>query len=176
MEAGLQLEIELTDDVITDAMNALESWRDTTTGLVFRLDGAFLDALVDGGYVREEAAAGSPPRLSGSEGTAGGKAKLFASRAFAPPPRPTAVQRSLPEEIPGPSKGTTVLMRLRKARGTQTQIPFRIAETFFKGIASVRSAHSGIVHGLQPAMAHGNRNTTKLVIPAPSEGFFVEPR
>ena len=176
VEAGLQLDTKLTDNVITDAMNALESWRDTTTRLVFRLDVAFLDALVDGGYVREEAATEPPSRPSGSEGTAGGKAGLFASRAFAPPPRPgaarsdpgprpTTARLSLPEEAPGSSEGTTVLMRLRKARGTQTQIPFRIAETFFKGIVSVRSAHSGIAHGLQPAKAHGNRNTIKLEIP-----------
>ena len=33
VEAGLELDTALTDNVITDAMNALESWRDTTTNL-----------------------------------------------------------------------------------------------------------------------------------------------
>ena len=179
VEAGLQLDTALTDNVITDAMNALESWRDTATKLVFRLDSAFLAALLDEGYVKAEAATRPPPRRSGSAGADGRKTKLFASRAFAPPPRPETATTdpgyrgslllhsspdtgATPQEVPG---GATVLMRLRKARGTQTQIPFRVADTFFKGVTSVKSAHSGIVHGLNPAQAHGNRNTIKMEMP-----------
>nr|WP_302478117.1 phospholipase D family protein [Ruegeria atlantica] len=171
VEAGLQLDTALTDDVVTDAMNALESWRDTSTKLAFRLDSAFLQALFEEGYVRDEAATRPPRRRPRGEENA---TKLFGSRVFTPPPRPVSTPTvtaatSTPAPTASPthaaSAGTTVLMRLRKARGTQTQIPFRVAETFFKDITSVESVQSGIVHGLNPAQAHGNRNTIKLEIP-----------
>jgi hypothetical protein len=60
-------------------------------------------------------------------------------------------------------------MRLRKAsvtdRPTQTQIPFRVVDTFFKDANEVRSAHSGDAHGINEATARGGRNTIKLEIP-----------
>jgi hypothetical protein len=60
-------------------------------------------------------------------------------------------------------------MRLRKAslteRPTQTQIPFRVVDTFFRGATEVRSTHSGEAHGIIEASARGSRNTIKLEIP-----------
>jgi hypothetical protein len=60
-------------------------------------------------------------------------------------------------------------MRLRKAhvrdRPTQTQIPIRVADTFFQGVTEVQSAHSGQRHGIIEATARGGRNTMKLEIP-----------
>jgi hypothetical protein len=60
-------------------------------------------------------------------------------------------------------------MRLRKAsardRPTQTQIPFRVADSFFRSASVVRSTHSGLVHKIHEASARGGRNTIKLEIP-----------
>jgi hypothetical protein len=73
--------------------------------------------------------------------------------------------------------GTVLLMRLRKAsvtdRPTQTQIPFRVVDTFFQGATAVRSAHDGVSHGIIAATARGNRNTIKLEIP--EMRTFAEP-
>jgi hypothetical protein len=60
-------------------------------------------------------------------------------------------------------------MRLRKAsvtdRPTQTQIPFRVIDTFFKNATQARSVHTGEAHGIIEASARGGRNTIKLEIP-----------
>jgi hypothetical protein len=68
-------------------------------------------------------------------------------------------------------------MRLRKAhvtdRPTQTQIPIRVADTFFKRVSDVQSAHSGEHHGIIEATARGGRNTMKLEIPEMRD--FVQP-
>ncbi len=73
--------------------------------------------------------------------------------------------------------GTVLLMRLRKAsvtdRPTQTQIPFRAVDTFFKDATEVRSSSSGEIHGIIHASARGGRNTIKLEIPEMRD--FVEP-
>ena len=68
-------------------------------------------------------------------------------------------------------------MRLRKAslttRTTQTQIPIRVADTFFHGVTEVQSAHSGLRHGIHEATARGGRNTMKLEIPEMAD--FAQP-
>lgn len=68
-------------------------------------------------------------------------------------------------------------MRLRKAsataRRTQTQIPFRVVDTFFGAATNVQSAQSGQRHGIIQATARGNRNTIKLEIPEMRD--FAEP-
>jgi hypothetical protein len=60
-------------------------------------------------------------------------------------------------------------MRLRKAsitdRPTQTQIPFRVVDTFFGNATEVRSVSSNEARGIIQASARGNRNTIKLEIP-----------
>jgi hypothetical protein len=68
-------------------------------------------------------------------------------------------------------------MRLRKAhvrdRPTQTQIPIRVANTFFRGVNEVQSAQSGQVRGIIQATARGGLNTIKLEIPEMRQ--FAEP-
>lgn len=175
VEAGLQLDTKLTDGVIVDAVDALASWRDTSTSLAVRLDQPFLNSLYTEGYVKDEAAT-RPPKRSGTK-PGGAATKLFGSRSYSAPPKPsspapvTATAAVSPPAISAiqpaaaAPMGTVVLMRLRKARGTQTQIPFRVAGTFLNGVRNVVSTQSGLTHGLNPAHAHGIKNTIKLEIP-----------
>ena len=179
VEAGLQLDTKPGDGVIVDAIDALSSWRDTSTQLAARLDAKFLSLLGDEGYVKDEASTLAAFRKGRGKGGVVRK-KLFGTRSYTPPARPGAAEKAsakgakaavaptpnaaAPEPEAAPT-GTTVLMRLRFARGTQTQIPFRVFETFLKGFTSVQSTHTGVEHGLQPAMAHGKSNTIKLEIP-----------
>lgn len=195
VEAGLQLDTQLSDQVIGDAMNAIGSWLDPSTNLVHRLDGPFLTRLVAEGYVPTEGAARRAMSQSLAKRAKG--AKLFGSRSYLPPkpsqnPTPAAVVGpgvpSAPQPAPsvpvaspsGPvasPSGSVLLMRLRKAsvtdRPTQTQIPIRLVQTFFAGVSSVESAHSGVIHGLHQASARGSVNTIKLEIP--EMRHFVDP-
>ncbi|GGA29012.1 MULTISPECIES: phospholipase D-like domain-containing protein [Salipiger] len=176
VEAGLQLDTKLTDNVIVDAVDALASWRDTSTDLAVRLDQPFLNLLYSEGYVKDEANT-RPPKRSGTKPGGGAAAKLFGTRSYSAPAKPavtttgaaTVASSTQPTSTAQPTAaapmGTVVLMRLRKARGTQTQIPFRVAGTFLKGVTNVVSAQSGVTHGINPAQAHGNPNTIKLEIP-----------
>jgi len=178
VEAGLQLDTQLSDQVIGDALDAIVSWRDLATNLVHRLDGPFLARLVDEGYVPTEAAARQEMSRTSAKRAKG--AKLFGSRSYSPPKPPKipkssgaagAVAPAAPQPVaPVPSPpGSALLMRLRKAsvidRPTQTQIPMRVVQTFFAGVSSVQSAHSGVTHGLHQASARGAVNTIKLEIP-----------
>ena len=180
VEAGLQLDTHISDQVIADAMNAIDSWLDPSTNLVHRLDGQFLTRLVDEGYVPTEGAAHRAMSQSFAKRAKG--AKLFGSRSYLPPKPsqtkipavavgpgvPLAPQQARTVPMPSPS-GSVLLMRLRKAsvtdRPTQTQIPMRLVQTFFAGVLSVESAHSGTIHGLHQASARGYVNTIKLEIP-----------
>ena len=191
VEAGLQLDTQLSDQVIGDAMDAMVSWRDLATNLVHRLDGPFLTRLVDEGYVPTEAAVRREMSRTSAKRAKG--AKLFGSRSYSPPKSPkfhkpaagqgavgaaasVAPQPVSPAPAPSPS-GSALLMRLRKAsvtdRPTQTQIPMRVVQTFFAGVSSVQSAHSGVTHGLHQASARGAVNTIKLEIP--EMRHFVDP-
>lgn len=178
VEAGLQLDTELSDQVIGDAVDAIVSWRDLATNLVHRLDGPFLTRLVEEGYVPTEAAARHDMSRTAARRAKG--ARLFGSRSYSPPRPPkvakspgtagTAASVSATPVTPVPSPpGSALLMRLRKAsvtdRPTQTQIPMRVVQTFFAGVSSVQSAHSGVTHGLHQASARGAVNTIKLEIP-----------
>ena len=179
VEAGLQLDTKLSDQVIVDALDAITSWREPATNLVHRLDGPFLTRLVDEGYVPTEAAARQDMSRASAKRAKG--AKLFGSRSYSPPKPPKitkalgasgAAAAPLPLQplAPTPSPpGSALLMRLRKAsvtdRPTQTQIPMRVVQTFFSGVSSVESSHSGVTHGLHQASARGSVNTIKLEIP-----------
>lgn len=174
VEAGLQLDTALTDDIIGNAVDAMASWRDTSSDFAIRLDYDLLSKLFDNGYVKEEAQTRPPARTKRKKSDGTASEKLFGSRTYAPPNRSKTktgiasaakVKPKAKESAKADPTGTTVLMRLRKARGTQTQIPFRVAENFFKGIKSVESSQSGVVHSLNPAKAHGAQNTIKLEIP-----------
>ncbi len=175
IEAGLQVDTSLGDAVIEEAADALSSWRDATAGMAVKLDPEFLSSLVAEGYVVEEAATRATERgRRAARGARPGR-RLFGSRAFTAParaprpgspaaPEPSTVHPAASPAAPAP-EGTAILMRLRMARGTQTQIPFRVAKNFFSEVTEVRSAHTGARHGLQLATAHGRQNTTKLEIP-----------
>ena len=51
VEAGLQVDTELQATVIAQAVEALDSWRDTTTGLTIKLDASLLSQLSAEGYL-----------------------------------------------------------------------------------------------------------------------------
>nr|WP_256490267.1 phospholipase D family protein [Ideonella oryzae] len=183
VEAGLQVDVPVDAPVIGQALHALESWKDTESRLAIRLDGELLERLVLDGYVVEEARAQADrPRGNGAGRGLQGRQPLFGSRRVLPPPVPGAHRgeaaagreggpagaggAAMPPVAPA---GTVLLMRLRKAnqstRPTQTQIPLRVAHTFFDGVAEVQSAHTGERHGIRFAHARGGLNTLKLEIP-----------
>lgn len=180
VEAGLQVDTGIDAELVGQTLDALSSWKDTSTNLAARLDRSFLARLFAEGYVQNEATAQQwtrPARRSASGQTA---QPLFGTRRFAAPaPRPRANKPSQTVAQSGAvaSVGTVLLMRLRKAhakdRRTQTQIPFRVMDTFFKGAGAVRSAHSGEEHGIIEASARGGLNTIKLEIPEMRE--FSQP-
>ena len=152
-----------------------------------RLDSTLLAQLIAGGYVPNEAAARATVRQQRAANPLQPSTRLFGTRRFVPPTppaisaaAPAAGQGQTPQPVAplirpptGPAggvapAGTVLLMRLRKAsmtdRPTQTQIPFRVGDTFFQG-ATVRSAHDNVSHGIISASARGGRNTIKLEIP-----------
>lgn len=192
VEAGLQVDTGVEETVVAQALDAISSWKDTASELAVRLDPEFLERLSREGYVPDEAAARTKLRREGTRRSATGHPPLFASRRFAPPAnvrgtaRPAAPEAGRPARPAGAAppavqasvaQGTVLLMRLRKAsvtdRPTQTQIPFRVVDTFFQNATAVRSAHSDDEHGIIQASARGTRNTIKLEIPEMRE--FVQP-
>jgi len=193
IEAGLQVDTDVNASVVTQALDALSSWKDTTGRLAVRLDRDFLARLTDEGYVPDEARAREELRQARTRRAARATPPLFASKRFVPPPlapgvalpaapargreaRPAAADARLVAAAAAPA-GTVLLMRLRKAhvkdRPTQTQIPIRVADTFFRGVTEVQSSHSGQRHGIIEATARGGRNTMKLEIPEMRD--FVQP-
>ena len=187
VEAGLQVDVTIHDPVVAQTLDALASWKSDEGGLARRLDAALLAQLVVGGYVPSEAAARAAVKQRRAAKPAKPGARLFGTRRFVPPAPPIASasaptddQTQLPPVSPSAVSatnpiggvapaGTVLLMRLRKAsvtdRPTQTQIPFRVVDTFFQGAAAVRSAHDDVSHGIIAASARGGRNTIKLEIP-----------
>jgi len=200
VEAGLQVDTDVNASVIVQTLDALSSWKDTTSKLAMRLDMDFLDRLSKGGYVPEEAVIREEMCERAKRSTRRATPPLFASRRFAPPipasdivPRPAATPRprgtartasttpkplaASPVVQTSAPTGTALLMRLRKAsvtnRPTQTQIPIRIRNTFFADASDVRSNHSGDGHVISAASARGGPNTMKLEIPEMRN--FVDP-
>lgn len=192
VEAGLQVDTDINAPVVIEALDALSSWKDTTSKLAARLDRDFLARLSGEGYVPDEAKVRDELRRERTRPRGRGTPPLFASRRFMPPAlvpgearraapaRGQAPERGSPERRPAEARmsiGTVLLMRLRKAsvrdRPTQTQIPLRVRDTFFKDVAEVQSAHSSERHGIIEAAARGGRNTTKLEIPEMRN--FVQP-
>lgn len=185
VEAGLQVDTDVGATVISQALDAISSWKDTTNRLSIRLDRVFLDRLSSEGYVPDEAAASAQLRREKAKRSRRDSPPLFASRRFTPPgaareARPAASDGGQASRIPdqtGAEPGTVLIMRLRKAsvsaRRTQTQIPIRVVTTFFPNVSEVRSAHSDQVHGIIMASARGNLNTIKLEIPEMRE--YIQP-
>lgn len=198
-EAGLELDADINDPVITSAINALEAWRDTKFNLARELDAAFLDELVSNGYIYDEATVNSrsASRRATSGVNNGSGKKLFGSVSVTPPSKPSFAQPIPPAVKPAkqpsgkatstattPQVGTTpapiqatptttgqvLLMRVRKARGTQIQIPLAVMrEPFFTGVTQVFSVADGVLRGIHethPGRAKGkNPNTLKLEMP-----------
>ena len=182
VEAGLQTDGPVNSPIIVEVLDALASWKDTTSGLSFRLDAALLNRLVAEGYVPDEATARAQLRRV-RQRPAGGPRRppIFASRTFSPPSnaraaraaaRPAAAPRQAPAPAPpaqAPVTGNVLLMRLRRAsataRRTQVQIPIRVLNVFFAGINHVTSSHSGVAHNIIRAQARGITNTIKMEMP-----------
>ncbi len=192
VEAGLQIDTTVDASVVGQALDALSSWKDTTSRLAVRLDPAFLAQLVSDEYVIDEARALANMRAARGTRAARPTPPLFGARRVIPPSLATALVRRSPpargRAVPAAGSaapvlpaaapaGTVLLMRLRKAslttRTTQTQIPIRVADTFFQGVTEVQSAHSGLRHGIHEAAARGGRNTMKLEIPEMAD--FAQP-
>ncbi len=193
VEAGLQVDTDVNASVVAQTLDALLSWKDTTSRLAMRLDRDFLARLSREGYVPDEAAARDELRRERTRRSGRATPPLFASKRFVPPvpvpgmARPAARARGRAPLPAGPERspvaeararaGTVLLMRLRKAsvtdRPTQTQIPFRVVDTFFGNATEVRSTSSGEAHGIIQASARGTRNTIKLEIPEMRD--FVRP-
>lgn len=177
VEAGLQVDADVDSPLVGQALDALSSWRDTTSNLSVRLDQDFLEQLSRYGYVPNEAAARARMRRERMRSSRQDAAPLFAARRFVPPPsgaEPAAPSNpgsrgTKKQASTAAADGTVLLMRLRKAsatgRPTQTQIPFRVKDAFFVGATHVLSVHSYEQHGIHPASARGGRNTIKLEIP-----------
>lgn len=191
VEAGLQVETNVYARVVTQVLKAVEAWKNTDSRLALRLDADVLDGLFREGYVPEESSPGTTWKRRTSKRNSSGDPPLFGTRRYSPPPRPEGPPAGAPAKIaaslpsrpspsPAPAKsepGAVVLMRLRKAsatdRPTQTQLPFRVVDTFFQDAEAVRSAHSNREHPLIEAKARGDRNTVKLEIPEMRD--FLQP-
>ncbi len=196
VEAGLQVDTQIDNGVVTQALDALSSWKDTTNDLALRLDQALLARLSAEGYVPDEAAARDEIRRERTRRAARTGPPVFGSKRFMPPTLP-AVSRVVakvsptahpkvpatpspqsPGAVSAAPAGTVLLMRLRKAhvtdRPTQTQIPIRVVRGgFFQNAAAVRSTSNGQSHAIIRAVARGGLNTIKLEIPEMRD--FVQP-
>ena len=175
VEAGLRVDASADEDVIVQARQAIDSWRDPSTNMAKKLTDDLLDQLVANGYVTDENAMKTAQRKRQAARANRSGSKLFGARSYRAPSTPPAPQvtgknsgSAGPSAATAPA-GNVLLMRLRSAgpaRSTQTQIPKRLANTFFAGVVEVQSAHSATPHGINPAAARGNdSNTLKLEIP-----------
>lgn len=191
VEAGLQVDTEIDSGVIQHALDALSSWQDTSSKMALRLDDEILDALVKGGYVVDEAAAKAQIQKEKVGRFSRKEKPLFGARKYSAPAveKPGGKAKSatgsagssttaVPTALAAPpAVGSVLLMRLRRAseteRRTQTQIPIRVVNSFFKSSTNVTSAHSGLSHGIRTASARGTINTMKLEIPEMRD--FVDP-
>lgn len=176
-EAGLQVDCKSSDPLVADVIGAIDDWCDTTTGVARRLDPILLKQLEDSGYVKSEVALRQAMSQRRSSSRKPGTAALFGSVNYtapsplnsAPPTKntKTAAKKSSSQKSAIKAAGGSVLiMRIRTARGTQTQMPMPvIASAFFNGHTSVRSLHDGVTRGVHEARANGKVNTLKLEIP-----------
>lgn len=188
-EAGLELELDIENPIIVSAKNALDAWRDTTSGIARQLDAAFLDDLVSNGYVTDEASlkAEMASRRKASKTKSKAAKKLFKSVTVTPPPKPTpassgsilgvqagkkksaSASTTATSTLPSATSqqtGQALLMRVRTARGTQVQIPIR--EAFFSGVTQVYSVATGVqrgIHATYPDRDPSKPNTLKLEMP-----------
>ncbi len=189
-EAGLEIRAAVGDEVILSALNSLEAWRDIKSGLAKELTSTFLGELVANGYVKAEAVvrAEMAARKAAAKPKAGGTKKLFSSLSISAPARkplptatgPTGAKGTIastkkpiatPKTAAATATGQVLLMRVRKARGTQVQIPLAVMHTpFFTGATQVQSVVSNVTRGIHAthaarAKVGSNPNTLKLELP-----------
>lgn len=188
-EAGLEINVAVTDPVIVSAINALEAWRDISLGLARRLDAGFLAELVDNGYLKDEATVRAEAAARrASVGSRSGRKKLFGGVSVTPPAKPDSLSVAAPPAtaanvpqtgalsaptsapLAAATTGKVLLMRVRKARGTQVQIPLAVLrEPFFGGATEVISVADGVTRGIHATHAKraksANPNTLKLEMP-----------
>jgi len=194
-EAGLEITANIGDDVILSALNALGAWSDTSLGLAKALNSAFLGELVTNGYVKDEATvrAETAARKAAAKPKSGVTKKLFGTLSIsAPAHKSSATSAPVTTASSGTAKkkavnlqsntklshtspaGQVLLMRVRKARGTQIQIPLAVMATpFFTGASQVLSVASSVTRGIHAthaarAGAGANPNTLKLEMPETS--------
>lgn len=159
-EAGLQLDAPIADPVITDARTALAAWRDTASGLARRLDTTLLNDMLALGYIFPEVELRRRRKQSDDHSKKkrpAGSQPLFKFQKITRPSSPTTSAGGTN------TAGTILLMRVRRSRGTQVQIPFKLYDSpFFAGFTAIVSAQDGHPRGLNPA---GGRNTLKVEMP-----------
>jgi len=187
-EAGLSVEGPCSAKPVSDAIVALQTWTDTTSPLVLRLDLNVLGDLEKNGYVLSEAAlkARHKKQRQSREKAKLGKNKMFGNLSV---PRPAVPKPAAPASHGGTKSGTPtpaqsqpptqtaqtgqiLLMRPRLARGTQAQIPLRILGPFFKGQLHAKSVATNINRPISftfPKQANGKKsthpNTAKIELP-----------
>ncbi len=84
-EVALQIDAKLRDQVIVDAMMALNSWSDTSEALVRELSVELMMNLIDGGYIVSEAALRARRRESSATRLRAPRSPLFGSRTVSAP-------------------------------------------------------------------------------------------
>jgi HKD family nuclease len=197
-EAGLQVKARVTDPIVLEAIETLDSWCDASEGLARQLNIQLLQDLVTEGYILPETMLrerrrDSETRARTQRADQGPRRRLFGTKAIraprppepataAPPSQPRASQRTMGRGRVGSGPGqqptgTVLLMRIRSARGTQVQIPIRIYRLpFFHGVREITSTHDQSVRGIhqtRPERGGGAVNTLKVEIPETRE--MVEP-
>jgi len=182
-EAGLQISCKSDDQVIVDAVSAIDDWCDSSSGLARRLDPVLLQQLEEIGYVSSEKALSQAASQRRAAARKPGSSPLFKSVSISaptlpktgtPPPAKKSVagtNNASPKPTPSvttnkSSSGSVLIMRIRTARGTQTQMPMSVVDSsFFKGQTEVQSLHDGAKRGIHVAHSAGKPNTLKLEIP-----------
>ena len=154
-------------------------WKDTSSGLALRLTADLLDRLRQERYVPDEPIARSRISRSQQRSSSTGNPPIFGSRRFVPPGGGRIVSQrasgtgqpsndAQPTPLAPPTAtpiGSVLLIRLRKSRRTQTQVPFRVFNAFFAPTTEVHHVVTGQEHSIRRASAHGKQNTMKLEIP-----------
>jgi hypothetical protein len=158
-EAGLQVDAAAGDPVITKMLGAIDSWCKTSDKMAHRLDAAFLDKLVQNGYVATEetlnrrwastrrsttATPGGPPRqtLFGSREETAPAVGPSAAAGPAATPRP---RRERPQGNTAPTGGSGAVLLMRPAfsrSDTQMQFPKAVRKgPFLAGVTTIESDH-----------------------------------
>jgi hypothetical protein len=198
-EASVQFSCCLNERLPVQIISAFASWKDESSGLARPLTQELIDLLVEGEYVETEAAVRRRFAADKTTGIRNQASPLFGRRHFpAPKSNRTRDSRQVADpmderELPRDNttaqvtlvnpaasmrisvRGTTVsatatlVMQLRLARGTQTQLPINLAESgFFTNNNIVISGHTNEQRPIIATHAErgrGSVNTYKLEMP-----------